>query len=150
MGGRGSYYTRQDTEDVMNAMRDAGLPPAVSLKEAQNILNRNYRNNQVNKVMDVNKFNNYESQYNQVATEISKVAFNTEKEKLLKSISNSPTTAKTYIQNKQNSYDSQIRQIHNDMQRSSITEKEYERLLKKSNELTAKRTAAYLINSSLK
>ena len=40
MGGRGgSYFTKKDTEDVLKTMRDAGLPPAVSVDEAQKILN---------------------------------------------------------------------------------------------------------------
>lgn len=151
MGSRGgSYYTKKDTEGVMSAMRDAGLPPAVSTKEAQKILNRDYRNKQINKVVDVNKLNNYERQYNQTATDSSKAIFNKEKESLMNKIVSSPSKAKTYIQNKQNSYDSQIRQIHSDMQKPSITEKQYQKLLKKSNELTAKRTATYLINSSTK
>ena len=40
MGGRGgSYFTKKDTEGVLQTMRDAGLPPAVSVDEAQKILN---------------------------------------------------------------------------------------------------------------
>lgn len=40
MGGRGGrYFTKQDTADVLKTMRDAGLPPAVSVDEAQKILN---------------------------------------------------------------------------------------------------------------
>lgn len=151
MGGRGSsYYTKKQTEGVMSAMRDAGLPPAVSTKEAQKILNRDFTKNRVSRVVDLGKFDNYEKQYTSTATESSKKAFNTEKDNIMKRIASNPSGAKTYIQNKQKSYDSQISQIHKEMKKPGITEKEYQKLLNKSNNLTAKRTATYLINSSTK
>jgi len=40
MGGRGGrYFTKKDTDGVLKTMRDAGLTPAVSVAEAQKILN---------------------------------------------------------------------------------------------------------------
>ena len=151
MGGRGSssINSRERAEGVMNAMRDAGLTPRVSVEEVErNINSQPQRQVTVSDVMHTSYVNDYQRGFNRTASAQAKAGYREEKNSLMAQIQKNPRAIERITQKAQDKYRRQLENIERQMGNS--IGREYERLQNQREKTYGKFQAANFINWSRK
>ncbi len=110
---------------------------------------RNLDNNRLGQVMYKSHLSDYERGFNKTANKFTKNGYKTEKDKLLKRISNNPNKIKQITERAQTRYKKQLSEIERQMHNVS-TENEYQKLYTKLHNVFGKLQAANFINWSRK
>lgn len=149
MGGRGGYSSDLSSRasSVIETMRGSGLS-TVGQTESESII-RNLDNNRLGQVMYKSHLSDYERGFNKTANKFTKNGYKTEKDKLLKRISNNPSKIKQITERAQTRYKQQLSEIERQMHNVS-TESEYQKLYRQMHNVYGKLQAANFINWSRK